>query len=60
MDKKEIRWSWIIFILVFLAYFVPFVLLRNIDAWYGSFLFWNVFAIFIIVINSIITSDWSD
>jgi len=60
MDKSEFKWAWIIGILLLLAYIVPYVLLRNIDAWYGSFLFWNLFAIIVIIFNVFMTIDWRD
>lgn len=60
MEKTEKRWLWILVGMMFLAYFVPFVLLRNVDAWYGSFLFWVAIAFVIIICNVCMTIDWSD
>lgn len=60
MRKKEASWAIVILVMMILAYVVPYTVLRNVDAWYGSFLFWNLFAIVIIIVNYFITVDWSE
>lgn len=51
-------WGVLILVLVLLAYILPYTLMTNVQAWYGSFLVWGVIALCIIVINIIITRDW--
>ncbi len=55
-------WNWLIVvaILVLSAYVVPYTLLSNVDAWYGSFLYWNIFALVAIVIIIAIIRKWRD
>lgn len=60
MEKSEVKWLWGLSGMLFLAYFVPFILLRNVDAWYGSFLFWVAIAFVIIILNVFMTIDWGD
>lgn len=60
MEKHELRWALFLLIAMLLAYIIPYTLLRNIDAWYGSFLFWTLFALVIIIANALITKKWSD
>lgn len=60
MNKREIRWALFLVILMLLAYIVPYTMLRNVNAWYGSFLFWTLFALVIITINILVTRKWSD
>lgn len=50
----------IVLLLVLSAYLVPYFLLSNIDAWYGSFLFWTLFAAAGILVNVAITKRWRD
>ncbi|MFT4413628.1 hypothetical protein ACLM5H_07190 [Fredinandcohnia humi] len=58
MSKKEILWGSICLCLVVLAYIIPYLFLTNVTVWYGSFLLWVALALFIIVINYILTKDW--
>ncbi|MFS0863902.1 hypothetical protein [Fredinandcohnia sp. 179-A 10B2 NHS] len=58
MTRKEIICGSLILLLVLLAYIIPFVFLTEISAWYGSFLFWTVSALLIIILNYILTKDW--
>lgn len=46
--------------LVLSAFVVPFTLLTNVDAWYGSFLFWIVFAVVAIIVVMRMNSSWRD
>ncbi|WP_087718402.1 hypothetical protein [Salinicola salarius] len=49
------RWVWGVWALVLLCYVVPYGLLDQVHAWYGSFLFWCVIGILVIVANIMIT-----
>lgn len=46
--------------LIFLAYVVPYTVLRGVDSPYGSFLFWAVFGFLAIVVNFMISKNWRD
>ncbi|WP_251977224.1 hypothetical protein [Salinicola avicenniae] len=54
------RWIWGVWLLVLLCYFVPYGLLGQVHAWYGSFLFWSVVGILVIVANVLITRDFGE
>lgn len=58
-DRKTI-WLAPIGILIILSFLVPFTLLRNVDEWYGSFLFWVLATVAVIGISAVISSDWED
>ncbi len=51
-------WPALLAVLILAAYVVPFTLLRNVHAWYGSFLFWSLFALAVIAIIVHLTRDW--
>lgn len=46
-----------IWILVLLCYGVPYLVLDDVDAWYGSFLFWTVTGVLVIALNLVATRD---
>lgn len=52
------RWIWAIWVIVFLSYIVPYTVLRNIHAWYGSFLLWTATGLLVIVFNALITRNF--
>lgn len=54
------RWIWAIWALVALCFLLPYGVLRDVHAWYGSFLFWSVAGLAVIVINVIITQRFVD
>ncbi|WP_110649291.1 hypothetical protein [Salinicola peritrichatus] len=54
------KWIWAVWLLVLLCYLVPYGLLGRVQAWYGSFLFWCVVGVLVIVANILITSDFKD
>jgi hypothetical protein len=58
MEKRELLWALISVILILLAYFIPYTVLTNVFKWYGSFLYWVVLGLVIIVVNLIITKNW--
>lgn len=49
------RWIWVVWLLVLLCYVVPYCLLGPVQAWYGSFLFWCVVGVLVIVANIMMT-----
>ncbi|WP_110692642.1 hypothetical protein [Salinicola halophyticus] len=52
------RWIWGVWILVLSCYVVPYGLLGQVQAWYGSFLFWCVVGVLVIVANIMITRSF--
>ncbi len=60
MNRSRAGWLIAIAVIVLLCYFVPYVLLSGVDAWYGSFLFWTVATAVVIGINALVSSDWKD
>lgn len=57
---KERGWTMLIGMIILTAFIIPFTLFRNIEKWYGSFLFWTVSALIVIVCNILLTKDWSN
>lgn len=57
---KEKSSAIIIGIIVFAAFIIPFTLLTGVEKWYGSFLFWLISALIVIVCNTMLTKDWSN
>lgn len=49
-----------IVVVVLACFIVPFTLLRNVDAWYGSFLFWSLASVVVIAINWVLGADWKE
>jgi len=47
-------------ILVVLCVLVPYTVLSHVNAWYGSFLFWTVAGLLVIVLNLLATRDFKD
>jgi hypothetical protein len=60
MERKGIAWTGVVFVLVVLAYVVPYTLLSWIDRWYGSFLFWTAFGLAAIAAIWAMTRSWRD
>lgn len=46
--------------IVLLSYVVPFTVLRGVDAWYGSTLFWTLATVVVIAINAVASAPWKD
>ena len=44
--------------LVLAAYVVPYTVLSDVKAWYGSFLFWVLFALAAIAVVTWLTRSW--
>ncbi|GGA89083.1 hypothetical protein [Ornithinibacillus halotolerans] len=53
-------WGTVIILTILLAYIVPYTVLSDVQAWYGSFLYWGITGIIIIIANIILTKDWSE
>ena len=47
-------------VLVVLSYLLPFTVFRDVDRWYGSFLFWTVATVAVIGVNAVVSSAWKD
>lgn len=60
MADRNRWWLVVIAILILAAFIVPYTLLRNVDAWYGSFLFWSLIAAAVIGVNVIVSARWRD
>ncbi|RKQ30516.1 hypothetical protein D8M06_15570 [Oceanobacillus halophilus] len=58
MKMKERKWTLIIFVIILIAYILPYTLFTNVTKWYGSFLLWTVLALITIMVNYLITKDW--
>lgn len=58
MKMGEKFWAWICCLLVVISYVVPYTLLTDVGAWYGSFLLWVAIALIIIVVNLLVTKVW--
>lgn len=51
---------WLVWLVVLLCYAVPYTLLSDVARWYGSFLFWALAGLVVIVLNAFITRDFKD
>ena len=60
MSNPKAVWLVPVAALILLSYFVPYVLLSGVDAWYGSMLFWTVSTAVVIAINAVVSSSWKD
>lgn len=60
MRTSRIGWLSAIVVIMAACFVVPFTLLRDVDAWYGSFLFWVIAAVAVIGINVAVSADWED
>lgn len=61
LEKQRIFWAVLFLLMILSAFIVPFSpLLRNLSKAYGSFLYWNVFALIVIVCLGLITARWGD
>lgn len=49
-----------IWVLAILCYVIPYWVLDDINAWYGSFLFWTVTGVLVIVCNVIATRNFRE
>lgn len=53
-------WLVVVLLLILLSYLIPYTLLRDVDAWYGSLLFWSAATMVVIAVNVIVSSAWRD
>ena len=61
MNRTRMTWLIpVVFVLIVLCYLVPYTVLSDVDAWYGSFLFWSVATAVVIAINAVVSSAWKD
>ncbi|MEW9110107.1 MAG: hypothetical protein AB2374_12220 [Cytobacillus gottheilii] len=60
MKSRELKWALAVLAIVLLGYLLPFTVLTNVEAWYGSFLLWTVLAVIIIMINYILSKNWGE
>lgn len=49
---------WLVWLVVALCYAVPYTLLSDLPRWYGSFLFWSLAGLAVIVLNVFLTRDF--
>lgn len=59
--KNSMTW-WLlpVALLVALSYVLPYTVFRDVDRWYGSFLFWSLATAAVIAINTLISAKWRD
>jgi hypothetical protein len=66
VQQPETRKTWTTWLLVSVPvimvamFVVPYTLLRDVDAWYGSLLFWTVGTVAVITINIVIALTWEN
>lgn len=60
MSQRTSLWLHVIAVAITAAYVVPYLFFSQVDAWYGSFLFWIVVTLAVIVINARVSSRWRD
>lgn len=60
MGREGMVWAGVMLALVVSAFAVPYTLLSGVDTWYGSFLFWTVFALVSIGGIALIVRRWRD
>ena len=60
VEKRGLIWGGVMLALIFLAYLLPYTVLRGVDSVYGSFLLWSVFGLLAIVVNFMISKNWRD
>lgn len=66
MQRSDNRKPWTLWLLVSVPvimvamFVVPYTLLREVDAWYGSLLFWLVGTVAVISINVAVALTWEN
>lgn len=50
----------VIGLLMLLSFVLPFTVFRDVDAWWGSFLFWTAATAIVIAISAVISGRWRD
>ncbi|HBN84314.1 MAG TPA: hypothetical protein DDZ89_10755 [Clostridiales bacterium] len=59
MKRSKLIGGSLIAILIVLAYVMPYTVFSDVNAWYGSFLWWSLTALAVITITFFMTRDWS-
>ncbi len=60
MSNPRALWLVPVLAIILLSYFVPYVVLTDVDAWYGSLLLWTGCTAVVIAINAVVSSAWRD
>lgn len=60
MQNSRALWLVPVALIILLSFVVPYTLLSDVDAWYGSFLFWTLATLVVIGINAVVSSAWKD
>lgn len=60
MSQSRVGWLVPVLVIVLLSFLLPYTVLSDVDAWYGSFLFWTLATAVVIAINAVVSSDWKD
>ncbi|WP_202912127.1 hypothetical protein [Nesterenkonia muleiensis] len=47
-------------VIMLAMFIVPYTLLREADAWYGSLLFWTAGTLVVIAVNVVVSLSWED
>lgn len=53
-------WLAPVLIVIVLSYVLPYTVLRDVDAWYGSMLLWVLGTAIVIAVNAVVSSAWRD
>ncbi|WP_150461057.1 hypothetical protein [Nesterenkonia ebinurensis] len=62
-DQRKSSLTWLIAsvpVIMLAMFVVPYTLLREVDAWYGSALFWTVMTVAVIAVNVMVSAGWDD
>lgn len=60
MRQPSAWWLAPVAVLIGLSYLLPYTVFRDVDEWYGSFLFWSLATAVVIAVNAIVSSAWRD
>ncbi len=61
LKQQRIFWALLFLVMILAAFIIPFLPpLKDLPRVYGAFLFWNIFALVVIVCLGIITARWRD
>ncbi len=60
MANRKSLWLIVVAVLILAAFVVPYTVLSDVDAWYGSFLFWIVVTALVIGVNAVVSAAWRD
>ncbi|WP_028292769.1 hypothetical protein [Oceanobacter kriegii] len=57
---KTNNWIWAVWALVLLCYVVPYGFLTEVQSWSGSFIYWTITGVLVVVANLMITKDFGE